>query len=160
MRRLRRTVHSTIHIDPVWHINTNPQASTKMTTTNQEESAHDAARDAALLKKLKGHLQSDDVKKNVCCLQAPRKKLESRTSQAVQDREISLTHGALASMIPTSISLAGSQKPNSCQQRVASTEAANSSGDSLYRRNTSTSTDSTLEAHKLLFTIRVQVGRF
>jgi hypothetical protein len=36
-----------------------------MTTLKQEEAAHDATRDAILLKKLKGYLQSDDVKKKV-----------------------------------------------------------------------------------------------
>lgn len=112
------------------------QTSAKMPTTKQDESAHDAARDAALLKKLKGYLQSDDIYKKVCGLTDTRTKLKHRTSHNHQNRDIQLTRNALTSMSPINTFPAGSQKPSLYQQRVASTETASSSGDFQCKRNT------------------------
>jgi hypothetical protein len=58
-----------------------------MSTIKQEESARSAARDAALLKKLKEYLQSDDIPKRVRSLP----KSPSLTIEAIP-----LTHTALA----------------------------------------------------------------
>jgi hypothetical protein len=107
-----------------------------MPTTKQKESAHDAAQNAVLLQKLKGYLQSDEIHKKVGGLTISRTKLEPRTSLYHQNRDIQLTCNALASMSPINTSLAGSPKPNLYQQKVASTEVANSSGDSQCKRNT------------------------
>lgn len=118
-----------------------------MSTTKPEESARNDARDAILLKKLQAYLKSDDLYKKVGGLSGVNRKYRSYKHTALTNaarvlvisssrHNVLLTSITLASLIPTNILLAGSQKPNWYQQRAESTEVANSSGVSLYRRNT------------------------